>query len=211
MAMGVEGNSYYIRYHINKGDEEVTLSHYGDVWEDGYTFEYYSISDCHIYYENASWHGKSPNSFYCGTRILARKFHHWVNEIKRTSEKLIELGKGAEIATINELKEGECVFCKIPPYDPEYYKVEYCFFEIRSVNDDYITAKEILIGSNYLYYSKDVKKITFEEEYWSRGALKNNHIKLLDKSVFLRAAEIIRQLTKKLMAEIKEKVEIIET
>lgn len=208
--MGVEENSYYIKYHVGE-ENEATLSYYSEVWKDGFAFEDYCISDCHIYYENAIWHGKSPNSFYCGTRILARQFQRWVNEIKRTNEKLIQFGKAAGIETVKELKEGECVFCTILPYDPEYDKVQYCFFEITSVEDDFITAKEILIDSNYSYYSKDVKRISFEEEYWLSEALKNNHVKFVDKSTFMRAAEIIRLLTKKLMEEIKEKVEIIET
>ena len=211
MAMGVEENSYYIRYRINKGREYATLFYYDEIWEDGFSSEEYSISDCHVYYESANWHGNSPNSFYCGTRILTRQFQRWVNEIKRTKEKLIQFGKGAGIDNVSKLKEGECVFCTIPPYDPEYDKILYCFLDIISINNDFINAKEILIDSNYSYYSKDVKIISFEEEYWLSEALKNNHVKLVDKSVFFRAAEIIRLLTKKLMEEIKGKVEIIET
>ena len=212
MAMGVEENSYYIRYRINKGREYATLFYYDEIWEDGFSSEEYSISDCHVYYESANWHGISPNSFYNGTRILTRQFQRWVNEIKRTKEKLIQFGKGAGIDTVSKLKEGDCVFCAISPSDSEdkYDEFWFCLFEITSVDDDFIIAKKILIDSNYLYY-KDVTKMRIEEQYLLSDALKNNSVKLVDKSVFLRAAEIIRLLTKKLMAEIKEKVEIIET
>ena len=101
--MGIEENSYYIRYRIGE-EHAATLSYYDEVGEDSFTFEDYCISDCHIYYEKGGWHNKSPNSFYSGTRIHARQFHRWVDEIKRTNEKLIQFGKAAGTDTASKLK-----------------------------------------------------------------------------------------------------------
>ena len=35
--MKIEENSYYIHYNINKGVEYANMSHYKDVWDNGYT------------------------------------------------------------------------------------------------------------------------------------------------------------------------------
>ena len=209
--MKIEENSYWIRYRLHKEKEYAEIHHYGDVWDRGYLLEDYSVSDCCIYYEDASYN-TSPYKDYCGTRIIARKFHCWINEIERRKKKLIELGKGAGIATVNELEEGICVFCNIPPYDPEdeYDKEWFCFLEIISVNNEYISAKEIMIDPNYFKSSKEVIKMKKEDEFWLSEALKKNWVKLIDRSVFLRAVEVFDPLPKKIMAEIKKEVECIE-
>ena len=211
--MKMEDNSYYISYHVNNCNESASFCYYYDVHKDSFSFKDYTICDSDISYEPGSWYNKSPYSFDCGTQITARKFHRWTDEIERTKKKLIELGKGAGTATVNELKEGDCVFCDIPPYDPEYeYDYEwFCFWEIISVDNDIISAKEIVIAPYSFRCSKGVTRIErSEEEYWLNDALKNGCIKLIDKSVFLRATEIFNPLPKKIMAEIKEEVECIE-
>lgn len=211
--MKMEDGSYYISYHINNCNESASFCYYYDVHKDSFSFKDYTICDSDISYEPGSWYNKSPYSFDCGTRITARKFYRWTDEIERTKKKLIELGKGAGTATVNELKEGDCVFCDIPPYDPEYeYDYEwFCFWEIISVDNDIISAKEIVIAPYSFRCSKGVTRIErSEEEYWLNDALKNGCIKLIDKSVFLRATEIFNPLPKKIMAEIKEEVECIE-
>jgi hypothetical protein len=211
--MKMEDNSYYISYHVNNCNESASFCYYYDVHKDSFSFKDYTICDSDISYEPGSWYNKSPYSFDCGTQITARKFHRWTDEIERTKKKLIELGKGAGTATVYELKEGDCVFCDIPPYDPEYeYDYEwFCFWEIISVDNDIISAKEIVIAPYSFRCSKGVTRIErSEEEYWLNDALKNGCIKLIDKSVFLRATEIFNPLPKKIMAEIKEEVECIE-
>lgn len=211
--MKMEDNSYYISYHVNNCNESASFCYYYDVHKDSFSFKDYTICDSDISYEPGSWCNKSPYSFDCGTRITARKFHRWTDEIERTKKKLIELGKGAGTATVNELKEGDCVFCDIPPYDPEYeYDYEwFCFWEIISVDNDIISAKEIVIAPYSFRCSKGVTRIEkSEEEYWLNDALENGCIKLIDKSVFLRAVEIFDPLPKKIIAEIKEEVECIE-
>ena len=210
--MKMENDSYYIKYHNNNGNESASFCYYYDVHKDGFSFKDYTIYDSDISYEDGGWSGKSPYSFDCGMRITARKFHRWTDEIERTKKKLIELGKGAGIITVNELEEGICVFCNIPPYDPEdeYDKEWFCFLEIISVDNEYISAKEIMIDPNYFKSSKEVIKMKKEDEYWLSEALKKNWVKLIDKSVFLRATEIFNPLPKKIMAEIKKEVEYIE-
>lgn len=70
------------------------------------------------------------------------------------------MGKGAGIAIVNELKEDDCVFCDIPPYDQkdEYDYEWFCFWKIISVDNDIIHAKEILIVPYYFGYSIRCKK-----------------------------------------------------
>ena len=208
--MKMENDSYYIKYHNNNGDESASFFYYYNVHKDGFSFKDYTICDSGISHEDGGWSGKSPYSFDCGMRIAAKKFHRWVDEIERTKKKLIELGKGAGIATVNELKEGYCVFCNIPPYDPEDEYDNYdwfCFFEIISVDAASIRVKEIMIAPYDFGGGKEIKKmIKKEQEHWLNDALENGYIKLIDKSVFLRAVEIFEPLPKKIMAEIKKDV-----
>ena len=210
--MKMENDSYYIKYHNNNGNECANFCYYYDVHKDGFSFKDYTVSDCDICYEHGSWYNKSPYSFDCGTQITAIKFHRWADEIERIKKKIIELGKGAGIATVNELKEGDCVFCNIPCDPEDEYDYEwFCFWEITSVDNDIIHAKEIVIDPYSFRCSKGVTRIEKrEEEYWLNDALKNGYIKLIDKSVFLRAVEIFDPLPKKIIAEIKEEVECIE-
>lgn len=211
--MKVENNSHFIKYWINKGKEFAKMRHYREVWEDGFTVDDFDIGTDRISFEAASWNFISPNGFYPGTWIPAKQYSRWVDEINKTKDLLINLGRGAGTATVKELNAGDCVFCTVPPYDPEdeYENVWYCFLDIVSVESDYIYTKEIMIDVNYFGYSAEVKKITKEEEYWLSVALESNGVLLIDKSVFHRAIEIFKPLTSKIMFEIKEKVECIET
>lgn len=211
--MKIENNSHFIRYHTGNDGGNASMSHYREVWEDGFTVEDFSISPDKVYHEFAGWSGKSPNSFYSGTRIPAKLFNRWVDEINRTKDLLINLGKGTGTATVKELKAGDCVFCIVPPYDPEdeYDSIWYCYLDIVSVNSDYVYAKEIMIDDNYFSYSNEVQKMHKEEEYWLNEAMESNGVQLIDKSVFNRAIEIFKPLTTKIMSEIKEMVERIET
>lgn len=210
----MENDSFYIKYHNNNSNESASFCYYYNVHKDGFSFKDYTIYDNDISYEPGSWYDKSPYSFDCGTQITARKFHRWTDEIERTKKKLIELGKGAGIATVNELKESDCVFCNIPPYDPEdeYDNDEwFCFFEIISVDAAYIRVKEIMIDPYNFGGGKEIEKmIKKEQEHWLNDALENGCIKLIDRSVFLRAVEVFEPLPKKIMAEIRKEVECIE-
>lgn len=210
--MIVENNSHFIRYRINKKGECASMNHYREVWENGFTVEDFDIRTDGIGFEDAGWNGISPNGFYPGTWITAKRFNSWVDEIKRVKDLLINLGKGAGTATVKELKAGDCLFCTIPPYDPEdeYESVWYCFLDIVSVDSDYVYAKKIMIDDNNFSYDKELHKMRKEEEYWLSEALESNGVQLIEKRVFHRAIEIFKLLTTKIMSEIKEKVERIE-
>lgn len=211
--MKVENNSHFIKYWINKGKEFAKMRHYREVWEDGFTVDDFHIDTGGISFEAASWNFISPNGFYPGTWIPAKQYNRWVDDINRTKNLLINMGRGAGTATVKELKTGDFVFCTVPPYDTEdeYEHTWYCFLDIVSAESDYIYAKELMIDVNYFCYSNEVKKIQKEEEYWLSEALESNGVQLVNKSVFHRAIEIFKPLTSKIMSEIKEKVEHIET
>ena len=203
--MKVESNSHYVRYRICRGKEYTDMTHFKEVLEDGYTIDDYTISDCDISFEPSGWHGFSPNNIKPATPVLARYFNRWVKQIEDTKSLLIGFGQGAGISNIDEFKVGDFVFCVIPPYDLED-EYEYYFLEIVDVFEDKICAKRILIGKYSVAYYGKVIEMTEEEHYELYRALKNKSVFLIERKIFLRAIEIIRSLTTRLMAEIKHQI-----
>ena len=200
--MKVESNSHYVRYRICRGKEYADMTHFKDVWEDGYTIDDYTISDCDIYFEPSGWHGFSPNNIEPATPVLARCFNRWVKQIEDTKSLLIGFGQSAGISSIDEFKVGDFVFCEIPPYDSDD-EYDYYFLEVVDVFEDKICARMILLGKYSVAYDDEVSEKTKEEDYELYRALKNKSVFLIEREIFLRAIEIIRSLTTSIMAEIK--------
>lgn len=205
--MKIDDNSYFIKYELRNGEEFARINHYGEVWENGYELEYYVINNDSIYYEDASFNGFSTSIDNCWKRILARNFNRWRDEINKSKQNLIDMGKKAGIEIVKELKAGDCVFITVPPYDPEdeYEEVEYSFLEVDSVDNDFVCGKIMLIETNYFDYRYEANTHK-GDNYWIDYALENNNVVRIDKSVCYRAVEDLRRLITKLKSEIKKMV-----
>ncbi len=205
--MKIDDNSYYIKYKLQEGTEYAHMSHYGEVWEDGFTVEEYSISNNAIDYEDAVWHGFSGHIDNCWKRILARDFNRWRDEINTSKQNIIDMGSKAGVDIVKELKVGDCVFITIPPYDleDECRESEYCFLEVDFVGNDLVRGKQMFIGTYLFAYCCDDGSQVANDNYWIDYALRNNNVTRIDKSVFYHAVEKFRWLTTKLISEIKKK------
>ena len=203
-TMNVDKNSYFIKYGLQNGEEHAQISHYAEVWEDGFTVEDYNISSNSISFEDASWHGFSTHINNSWKLILARNFNRWSDEINISKRNLIDMGRNAGTEILKELKVGDCVFITIPPYDSddEFEKSEYCFLEVVSVDNDFVCSKQMYISTYFFNYSCD--KVMREDDDWIKYALENNNVIRIDKSMFYRAVEDFLQLTTKLISEIKK-------
>ena len=205
--MKIDEDSYYINYYIKDGKEYARMSHYKEVWDNGFTVDDYVISDCYISSEDACWNGVSP-TLKEGTRILAKQFNQWVNEIKNAKTSLIRIGKKSSSLIVKKLKKGDCLLC-LPFNDDTDEGVDfnwYSFLEVTHVDNKKIKAKEVLLDEQHFYYHKYLVYLTLEEGYRLDTILKKDLVLLVDKNVFNRSIEIIRQLSNKIMSEIKVQV-----
>ena len=203
--MKIDDNSNYIKYEIKKGKECAYMSHYGEVWEDGFAVENYDISNNNIYYEDAVWNGHSAHIDNCWKRILARDFNRWRDEINKTKQNLIDKGTRAGTEIVKELKEGDYVFIAVHPYDleDEFERIEYCFLEVDSVDNNFVCGKQMYISTYFFAYSYNKMELK-GEDYWLDCALDENNVIRIDKSEFYLAVEDFHRLTTKLMSEIKK-------
>lgn len=199
--MKIDADSYFLRHFVNNGAEYASFSHYGEVWDNGYTVDTYLIYDGNIYFEDASWNGVSP-TIKDHKSIMARQFNRWVKDIEMTKELVINMGRNARLSFVSEFKAGDYLFCRIPQYE---YNDSYwhCFLEVISVDTDCVKARMITINKHSFGYSNKIDDITFEEDYWLDVALKTGNIFLTERTVFNRAVNLIQQLTSKIISEAK--------
>ena len=201
--MKLEENSYYIQYYINKGAEYASISHYGEVWDNGYTVDVYNIGDSCIYFEDASWNGVSI-TLKNKKQILSREFNNWVKEIETTKKLLINMGRNARISYAEDIKKGDSLFCIVPPYDEE--EECYYFLEVIDKDNEKIAVRYLSIDKYYFNYNNS-KHTTIEEDNWLDIPIKAKTAFLIKETVFNKAINIFQQLTKKLISEIKREYE----
>lgn len=198
--MKIDADSYFLRHFVNKGTEYASFSHYGEVWNNGYTVDTYLVYDGNIYFEDASWNGVSP-TIKDHKRITARQFNRWVKDIEMAKELVLNMGRNARLSFVSKFKAGDYLFCRIPQY--EYNSDWHCFLEVISVDKDCIKARIITIDKYNFGYSNKIDDITFKEDYWLDVALKTGNIFLTERTVFYRAVNLIQQLTSKIMSDAK--------
>jgi len=90
--MRLDKDSYYIYYRTDRDEEIAHMSHYIDVWDNGFSVDDYNIACNYIDYEDADWNGISPDDSRAGKRILKRYFDRWVkriNDCKKEIEQMV--------------------------------------------------------------------------------------------------------------------------
>lgn len=202
--MKIEEDSCYINYFVNKGEEYVALSHYKEVWDNGYTVDDYIIDDSCIYFEDASWNGVSI-TLKNKKQILSREFNNWVKEIETTKVLLINMGRNARISYAEDIKKGDFLFCIVPPYDEEEEEYYY-FLEVVDVDNEKIIVRDLLIDKYYFKFNH-IKDTTIEEDNWLDTPIKAKTAFIIKETIFNKAINIFQQLTNKLIFEIKGEYE----
>lgn len=202
--MKIEEKSHYIKQYTN----DVSIYYYDEVFEGGFSVDVYNIADCEIDFEDAVWSGGFSHDCNYDKKTTAKLYNSWTKSIYDTKQRLIEMGEMAAIAPVEELKAGDCIFCIVPPYDEldVYDYTSYHFFKIKSVTDDKINAEEIQISKYYFCKCKQLTEIKNDDNEWIDHKTLKKYSVHIDEKVYSRAAEILKSLTTKLIAEIKKEL-----
>ena len=71
--------------------ESVTLAHFKEVWDNGYSVDDYTIDKEGIYFEDASHNGVDPNQISPGTYIMKKQYLRWVKQMKQSKETAVRM------------------------------------------------------------------------------------------------------------------------
>ena len=71
--MKIEDDTCFIKHFARSDEEWVSLEHFLEVWEDGFSVDFYSIGSERIYYEDAAYSGINPNMIDGGTYIMKKQ------------------------------------------------------------------------------------------------------------------------------------------
>lgn len=209
--MRIEKDLHIIRSRYVKGKECAHISHYTDIWDNGFSVDEYSISDSGIYFEAANHVGCSHLMKTPCTRILARQSNHWVKEIVMAKHQVINIGKENILSpsSVKELKDEDYVFGIDQLCDEEEefdYDTSYFFFEIKAVNDGTLMVNKLNLTENVFDYRENLK-VTCEEDSWFSRTLSRGNVFLINSETFLRVVGILKSLTTKLITEIKGQIQ----
>lgn len=221
--MRIDDNSYYIKYYIDPdGKEFAFLTHYIDVYDNGYDVDDYSFDPHYFEYEDAGHHGINPDDSYAGTRILKRYYDRWV---KRTVECKSEIERMAYTASTPYGKEWAVgdyllfpmkeVFAQIDAKEAEKYPDDYVEEEIKYTGPELtliqVTKNDsqnpegfiILVGKYGADYDEEPRSIKYYLDYIDQS-------RLIPKEVYDKSTALICKTSTEIMAEIKRKVKEIE-
>jgi hypothetical protein len=208
--MRIEKDLHIISSRYVKGKECAHISHYTDIWDNGFSVDEYSISDSGIYFEAADHVGSAQLVRTPCTRILARQFNHWVKEMVTAKHQVINIGKETILSpsSVKELRDGTYVFGIDQLCDEEEeldYDTSYFFFEIKAVNNGTLMVNKLNLTKNVFDYKENLK-VTCEEDSWFSRTLSRGNVFLINSETFLRVVGVLKSLTTKLMTEVTGQV-----
>jgi hypothetical protein len=208
--MRIEKDLHIISSRYVKGKEYTHISHYTDIWDNGFSVDEYSISDSGIYFEAAEHVGSAQLVRTPCTRIFARQFNHWVKELVTAKHQVINIGKENILSpsSVKELRDGDYVFGIDQSCDEEEesdYGTSYFFFEIKAVNNGTLMVNKLNLTKNVFDYRENLK-VTCEEDSWFSRILSRGNVFLINSETFLRVVGVLKSLTTKLMTEVTGQV-----
>lgn len=210
--MKLDKDSYYIKYCVSSnGSEHSRMTHYKDVWSNGYWEDTYLIDQEGIYFEDASWSGIDPDDSRAGKRILKRYYDRWekrvidckteVERIAKENASPLEKACQAGDYLYFPLKE---IYAKLDAEELEeeleeetYDGLELYLVRITNADPDKLEGLGIHIDKNWVRVDSQPKPIPYLD-FMEQGL----HI---PKNVYERAKNLISSLTLEIIEEIKQK------
>lgn len=117
--MKLHKDTCYINFHVHSdGSESAGMTHFKDIWENGYAIDTYDFSQNRMDFEDASWNGIDPNNSYEGKQVPKTLYNKWkcrVNDCKSEIERLA-----------NE---------KSSPLEEPWNNSEYLYFPLKELID----------------------------------------------------------------------------
>ena len=195
--MRIDENSYYLKCGPDKrtGKCSVHLSHYKEVWDNGFTVDDYIIYEDGYYFEDAGHSGVNIYRTNLGTRILAREFNHWVNMLKALNEEILKMARQESKPLTRTPQVGDWLFYEYEIDEEDPY--DYPCSEIMQIEED--------LGSEYKYRWLCVQKYGIRKSEQAGIELKDEDMfckaMLIDESVYQKAVELMSKTTRRIIEE----------
>ena len=211
--MRIDDDSYYIKCYNEHDEEWAYLTHYIEVWDNGYTIDDYTIDPNYIEFEDASHHGIDPDEVDAGKRILKRNFDRWVKRINNCKKEIEQLVKKDSTPNVGECSVGCCYYYPtkeiiIAEYLEEFDEdmteelgpePDFCLFEVTDTQSGTLPKGRRIIVDKYTM-SYDTEKEEIREDY-VEGMAKS---RCISKEIFDYAASLITSVSSGILEEIKK-------
>ena len=198
----IEDNTCFIKHSSYSKGESVTLAHFKEVWDNGYSVDDYTIDKEGIYFEDASHNGVDPNQISPGTYIMKKQYLRWVKQMKQSKETAVRmLMKNTSLVNRN-LEIGDIILYIWKDYvEEEEYRLDNEYYGMRIVNikEDSLFAQTIHIGEHSFDSSDTI--IRFEDI----NDIQDNSY-FITAETFMAAHDFIRSFCLDLFNEIKSHI-----
>lgn len=202
--MKIEDDTCFIKHFARSDEEWVSLEHFLEVWEDGFSVDYYSIGSERIYYEDAAHSGINPNMIDGGTYIMKKQYLRWTKQIQQAKETAVKMLQQAATPRNRDLEVGDFILYTLEP-DEDGFPDDYAYYGMRivEIKDDSVLAKSVDIDKYYFDCDDEVHSFEWLED------IQNNSC-FITAEAFMATHEYMRNFCRQLLDEIKSQVRTTE-
>ena len=182
--MQIENDTCYIKHYLIHDEVFVSLTHYLEIWENGYSEDGYTIDYENIYYEGADHHGYDTDRENAGTCISKNQYLEWTKQIQQAKETAISMMRQAATPINRKLKVGDFLLYYEKGYIEESYQGDGAFWGMRivDVDGDSLSAQYIFIGKHSFdssdeldYHESSLKDIQANSSFITEEAFMATH------------------------------------
>ena len=197
--MQIEGDTCYVRHFARADEEFVFLTHYIEVWENGYLSDVYNIDVEDIYYEKAGHHGVDPDEKYAGTYIMKKQYLRWTMQIEQAKKTAVKMLQQSASPINRNIEVGDYIlYTWIDDEDDEEFRNNNAYYGMRivEIKDDCLFVQNILIGEHSFDSSDELQC------HESLNDILRNSCFITAKA-FISTHDYMRNFCKHLLEEIK--------
>lgn len=159
-TMRIKDDTCFVRHLIGPDDEFVFLTHYLEIWDNGYSTDSYNIDFEYIYYEGANYHGFDPDLIDDpGTYITKKQFITWTEQIQQAKKTTVRMLHETATPINRNIEEGDYLLCTwVHNKEDDGYLSdnEYLGLRVVEIKDDSIFVQRVYIGLHGLDSCDDI-------------------------------------------------------
>ena len=201
-----EANTCYAYSHCHNGEVSYGFRMVGEVGEDWYHDDTYTVYPRYIHNESAGWSGYIARRF-DGDKLISRKDYNRLKDLVENARTdiMLSLKKVAKIRE-RELQVGDYLFCYEEYHEvserlqKEWHDVSSVCYKILEISDNGYKVIKSLIISEYSLDFEEVEK-EYNDDY---GREKIEKSLLIDESQYAKAIVAAKNVRDKMMKQIKK-------
>ena len=197
--MQIEGDTCYVRHFARADEEFVFLTHYIEVWENGYLSDVYNIDVEDIYYEKAGHHGVDSDEKYAGTYIMKKQYLRWTRQIEQAKKTAVKMLQQSASPINRKFEVGDYIlYTWKDDEDDEEFRYDNAYYGMRivEIKDDCLFVQNILIGEHRFDSSDELQC------HKSLNDILRNSC-FITTDAFISTHDYMRNFCKRLLEEIK--------